>query len=253
MASRASSTLTGSGGSCFTPAAWGLTSTLPLTSGAKPPTTSRTAEGKTLTPRTMSMSSVRPMQRTRGPVRPQGTGARADTHVVACPEAEERRRAVLEMSQHELAGRAVVQRESRSGLGIDRARRARSRARPGAFRPAPRTPPRATGRCRRSPSPRSPSHPSLPRASHGRAARRRRARPRRGRARRSSRGGRSRAPPPTRRGARRRKASTPRPSARARLTAAISRSVFPVPTGMWQRPMRSNASNAAPATNGPAL
>jgi hypothetical protein len=33
----------------------------------------------------------------------------------------------------------------------------------------------------------------------------------------------------------------------------ISRSVLPVPTGMWQRPMRSNAASAAPAANGPAL
>ena len=43
----------------------------PLTAGAKAATTSRTAVGKTLTPRTISMSSVRPMQRTRGAVRPQ--------------------------------------------------------------------------------------------------------------------------------------------------------------------------------------
>ena len=70
----ASSTSTGSGGSCFTPAAPGRTRTWPLTSGANPLTTSRTAEGKTFTPRTMSMSSVRPTQRTRGPVRPHGHG-----------------------------------------------------------------------------------------------------------------------------------------------------------------------------------
>ena len=38
-----------------------------------------------------------------------------------------------------------------------------------------------------------------------------------------------------------------------RSIARISRSVLPVPTGMWQRPMRSNAASAAPATNGPAL
>ena len=37
----------------------------------RPPTISRMALGKTLTPRTISMSSVRPMQRTRGAVRPQ--------------------------------------------------------------------------------------------------------------------------------------------------------------------------------------
>ena len=47
---------------------------LPLTLGAKPPTTSLTADGKTLTPRTISMSSVRPTHLTRGPVRPQGQG-----------------------------------------------------------------------------------------------------------------------------------------------------------------------------------
>ena len=35
--------------------------------------------------------------------------------------------------------------------------------------------------------------------------------------------------------------------------ASSSRSVFPVPTGMWQRPIRSNAARAAPATKGPAL
>ena len=46
----------------------------PVTSGAKSATTSRTALGNRLTPRTISMSSVRPMQRTRGPGRPQGQG-----------------------------------------------------------------------------------------------------------------------------------------------------------------------------------
>src|SRR3954453_7325649 len=70
-APRASSTLTGSGGSCLTPSPAARTRMLPLTAGADDPTTSRTAEGKTLTPRTISMSSVRPMQRTRGAVRPQ--------------------------------------------------------------------------------------------------------------------------------------------------------------------------------------
>src|SRR6185503_14458269 len=49
-ASRASSTLTGSGGSCLTPCARGRTRTWPLTSGAKALTISRTALGKTLTP-----------------------------------------------------------------------------------------------------------------------------------------------------------------------------------------------------------
>jgi hypothetical protein len=35
--------------------------------------------------------------------------------------------------------------------------------------------------------------------------------------------------------------------------ASSSRSVLPVPKGMWQSPMRSKAASAAPATNGPAL
>src|SRR5947209_3980845 len=68
----ASSTLMGSGGSCFTPGDVGRTMMCPLTSGAKLLTTSRTADGNTFTPRTISMSSVLPMHRTRGPVRPHG-------------------------------------------------------------------------------------------------------------------------------------------------------------------------------------
>src|SRR3954468_15444981 len=68
----ASSTRTASGGSCLTPGAPGRTRMWPLTSGANVLTTSRTAAGKTLTPRTISMSSVRPTQRTRGLVRPHG-------------------------------------------------------------------------------------------------------------------------------------------------------------------------------------
>ena len=80
--------------------------------------------------------------------------ARADLDVVARAEAQERRGAVLQMRQHELAGGAVVQLE-RGAASRDRsARRGRSRARPGASRPAPRTRPRATRRCRRCPSPR---------------------------------------------------------------------------------------------------
>ena len=42
-------------------------------------------------------------------------------------------------------------------------------------------------------------------------------------------------------------------SAPSRSIASRSRSVLPVPTGMWQRPMRSSACSAAPATHGPAL
>ena len=42
-------------------------------------------------------------------------------------------------------------------------------------------------------------------------------------------------------------------SGRRSRTACISRSVLPVPTGMWLSPSRSKAASAAPATNGPAL
>ena len=52
----------------------GWTRIAPLTAGRNVPTISRMAEGNTLTPRTISMSSVRPMQRTRGAVRPQAQG-----------------------------------------------------------------------------------------------------------------------------------------------------------------------------------
>ena len=136
------------------PAARGLTRMWPLTSGANALTTSRTAEGKTLTPRTMSMSSVRPMHRTRGPVRPHAHGPRPDLDVIARAEAQERRGAMPEMRQHELAGGAVVQLERARPSRGRSARRGRSRARPGASRPAPRTRPRARRRCRRCPSPR---------------------------------------------------------------------------------------------------
>src|SRR4029453_7154901 len=36
-------------------------------------------------------------------------------------------------------------------------------------------------------------------------------------------------------------------------TAFTNRSVLPVPTGIWTRPVRSKAASAAPATNGPTL
>ena len=65
------STTIGSGGSCFTPRRLGRIWIAPVTRGWKRATTSRTAVGNTLTPRTISMSSVRPMQRTRCEVLPQ--------------------------------------------------------------------------------------------------------------------------------------------------------------------------------------
>ena len=91
----------------------------PLTSGANAPTTSRIADGKTLTPRTISMSSVRPMHRTRGLVRPHAARARPDADVVARAEAKERRGAMPQVREDELAGRAVVQLDGGAGLGVD--------------------------------------------------------------------------------------------------------------------------------------
>ena len=121
FAPRASSTLTGSGGSCFT-LDRGLTRTWPLTSGANPLTTSRTAEGKTFTPRTINMSSV-PRQRIRGPVRPHGHGL-----VLTSMWSRVRKQvlcgSMLQVGQDELALRAVlhVQRGARlrvDQLGVD--------------------------------------------------------------------------------------------------------------------------------------
>ena len=42
-------------------------------------------------------------------------------------------------------------------------------------------------------------------------------------------------------------------SGRSSSIERSSRSVFPVPTGMWQSPIRSKLASAAPATKGPAL
>ena len=75
--------------------------------------------GKTLTPRTISMSSVRPMQRTRGPVRPQGHGVARTSDVVAGAEAQQRGGAVPQVREHELAGRAILELECGARLRVD--------------------------------------------------------------------------------------------------------------------------------------
>ena len=64
---------------------------------------------------------------------------------------------------------------------------------------------------------------------------------------------RCRARAPTRRDAAHRTASAPSASGLSSRTAVISRSVLPLPIGMWQRPSTWKASSATPATNGPAL
>ena len=65
------------------------------------------------------MSSVRPMQRTRG--RRSATTARGSCRhdVVARAEAQQRRRAVAQVREHELARGAVLQLERVPGVGVD--------------------------------------------------------------------------------------------------------------------------------------
>ena len=115
----ASSTATGNGGACFTPRRRGRMAMTPLTAGANPATTSRTAVGKTLTPRRISMSSVRPMQRTRGLVRPQAQGAGRHPHMVAAAEAQQRRRPLPQMGIDQLPLRPVLPGPRRAGLRVD--------------------------------------------------------------------------------------------------------------------------------------
>jgi hypothetical protein len=74
------------------------------------------------------MSSVRPMQHA-GTCAATFARSRADLDVIACSESQQRRRPVLEVRQHELAGRAVPQADlgARPGvdqLGVDEAARA---------------------------------------------------------------------------------------------------------------------------------
>src|SRR5688500_11806972 len=129
------STRTGSGGSCRTPRLRGRIRIAPVTRGWKRATTSRTAEGNTFTPRTISMSSVRPMQRARSAVRPQAhlepqtrTWARA-SHARAAPHRPEAR--------HHLAagrGKHVPSAHDQHVVGATDAARAQRRAAAGALR-----------------------------------------------------------------------------------------------------------------------
>ena len=59
------------------------------------------------------------MQRMRGLVRPHAARARPHLDVVARAEAQQRRRAVPEVGQHELARGAVVQLHGGARLGVD--------------------------------------------------------------------------------------------------------------------------------------
>ena len=152
-----------------------------------------------------------------------------------------------EMRQHELAGRRRPRARALRRSPGRSAPRGRSRGRPGASRPAPRTRPRATtpmspmpiasvtlapqpssslARNAGSPPPGSPATSTRSTLDAAQVE--------------------ARARPPTRRDRRRTRASARPPRARSRSIASRRRSVFPVPTGTWLRPMRSNAASAAP-------
>ena len=114
-----------------------------------------------MTPRTISMSSVRPeAPDARAPCGRRGRRLVRTTHVVAGAEAQQRRGPVAQVGEDELAGGAVRRARPTRPCPGRSAPRGRSRVRRGACRPAPRTRPTARRRCRRSPSPRSPARPS---------------------------------------------------------------------------------------------
>ena len=149
----------GSGGSCFTPGAAGRTRMWPLTSGLEAAHDLAHRRREDVHAGTISMSSVRPMQRRRSPVRPQGHGLVGTldwSRVWSRSNGAARcRRCLSTSSPLAPSSRATAARwPGRSAPG------ARSRARRDASRPAPRTRPSARRRCRRPPSPPSPSHPS---------------------------------------------------------------------------------------------
>ena len=99
------------------------------------------ADGKTFTPRTISMLvPVLPTQRGRS-ARRRGAPIRTD-HVVARAEAQQRRGAVLQVREHELAG-GTVSRGTLSPLGQDRPLRMDEATGAHCYPPALRTRPRA--------------------------------------------------------------------------------------------------------------
>jgi hypothetical protein len=110
---------TGSGGVCSTPCSRGRTCSMPDTCGVKSSSRLRIAVGKRFTPRTISMSSVRPTQRMRGPVRPVGFSA-----MVTTTWSRLRKRSIGMASRcrcgvHELALGAVLPGPGLAAGGID--------------------------------------------------------------------------------------------------------------------------------------
>ena len=91
----------------------------PLTAGAKPATTSRTARREEVDPAhdqhvVGAPDAAHPR---RGAA--AGAGARPHPHMVAAAEAQERRRPVAQVGIDELALRAVLERPRRAGLRVD--------------------------------------------------------------------------------------------------------------------------------------
>ena len=153
-ASPASSTLTGSGGSCLTPGACGRTRMWPLTSGANALDDLAYRRGEDVDAADDQHVVGAPDAAHARAGAAAAAGARANLDVVARAEAQQRCGAVPQVREHQLARRAVVHLDRGAALRDRSARGGRSRARRGASRPAPRTPPRARRRCRRCPSPR---------------------------------------------------------------------------------------------------
>ena len=225
---------------------------LPLTPGANALTTSRTADGKTLTPRTISMSSVRPMQRTRGPVRPQAQGL---VRTWTWSRVRKRSSGAARCRRCVSTSSPVAPSASSTGapglrvdqLGVDEAARAEVHAvlllALAPERDADVADPHRLG------DPRAPALLEL--RAEGRLAAAGLAGDEHAL---DARAGEVDAalgrPLDEVGGVRGREHRGLGPSS---SIASIRRSVFPVPTGMWQRPMRSNAASAAPATNGPGV
>ena len=206
-----------------------------------------------MTPRTISMSSVRPMQRTRGPVRPHGHGV---VRTLTWSRVRNRSSGAAWCRRWVSTSSPVAPSVSSAGrarLGVDQLRvDEAARAEVHAVLLLALAPERGADV--------ADAHrlgdagaPALlePRAERRLAAARLAGDEQAHDARRCA--GRGRDRRPTRAGRRRTRASARRQSGSSCSIASISRSVFPVPTGMWQRPIRSNAASAAPATNGPAL
>ena len=149
----------------------------PPTRGRNSATTSRTADGKRFVAAddqqvVGAADAAHPHARAPARARP-----RRDHDAVAAAEAHDRHRLAAQRGVDELALGAVLPRERRVAgrvdqLGVDEVAAAEVHA-----APAPRTPPTARARRRRSPSPRARWRRTPPRSARASPARRRRAPP----------------------------------------------------------------------------